>query len=478
MRWSERSLRKREITAEAAQQLRKADRAKSTDDALGGLTTQLQQAATAIQTAARGRRVRTEFRPYSEYDVHYKHVCDLIDQAAWSDLLEGDQLRHAIARGEAFAGFREGNATFPPTFKVSRKVGTTYKAKRIPSYCDRILWRSMPPRRHAVRIIELKSFQSVSTSDHKPVVAAFEIKNSDRILRVQARTPGLFKQGRVNSVYRNPSAAAAFPLVWLRDVQLSGFRRVLNDPFCIFYTNPPGLLGTAAPITGIGALSGATSQHPRRTGASAPHVPESPKFNKESPRSKKETPTLSTAELTDVSSPPPVRTRHRSVPHVIDLAAAFVRLPAVGSGAGGSFYNTCSWDDAKLPLLRPEVQEYADLASATLIIAIFDHDSIQKDDPVGTVLVPLFPPEAKGMVENDQFQINVRQRVMRNNVVKGTGYLTCSIGVYWGSALQPALAEAQMCEAGSKASTLNDRKRWMFRVMLAPTKLRLRSIAK
>jgi len=48
----------------------------------------------------------------------------------------------------------------------------------------------------------------------------------------------------------------------------------------------------------------------------------------------------------------------------------------------------------------------------------------------------------------------------------------------WAARLLSPMPQAQMCEAGSKASTLNDRKRWMFRVMLAPTKLRLRSIAK
>ena len=64
------------------------------------------------------------------------------EQALW----EADQLRHSQRAGDVLARFSEGQYSFPPTFKVLRQRGAHYKQQRIPSYCDRILWRSMPGR--------------------------------------------------------------------------------------------------------------------------------------------------------------------------------------------------------------------------------------------------------------------------------------------------------------------------------------------
>ena len=41
-------------------------------------------------------------------------------------------------------GFAEGQLDFQPTFKLARQAGVSYNLKRTPSYCDRILWKSMP----------------------------------------------------------------------------------------------------------------------------------------------------------------------------------------------------------------------------------------------------------------------------------------------------------------------------------------------
>ena len=60
-------------------------------------------------------------------------VCKLIDQQAWGALLDADQLKSCISKGEAFVGYSEGTTTFSPTFKVERKAATQYKDQRIPS---------------------------------------------------------------------------------------------------------------------------------------------------------------------------------------------------------------------------------------------------------------------------------------------------------------------------------------------------------
>jgi hypothetical protein len=60
--------------------------------------------------------------------------------------------------------------------------GTTYVDKRIPSYCDRILWRSLPGAAGDLSIKKLTSIPTISTSDHKPVTGLLEVTLPNRVL--------------------------------------------------------------------------------------------------------------------------------------------------------------------------------------------------------------------------------------------------------------------------------------------------------
>lgn len=59
---------------------------------------------------------------------------------------------------------------------MERKAGSIYNDKRLPSYCDRILWRSMPAVKHDFKAISLQSLTDVATSDHKPVCGIFSMR--------------------------------------------------------------------------------------------------------------------------------------------------------------------------------------------------------------------------------------------------------------------------------------------------------------
>lgn len=59
---------------------------------------------------------------------------------------------------------------FPPTFKVTRHTPEhVYEQKRIPSYCDRVLWSALSGFLPRVTVREYTSDPTFDTSDHKPV---------------------------------------------------------------------------------------------------------------------------------------------------------------------------------------------------------------------------------------------------------------------------------------------------------------------
>lgn len=47
------------------------------------------------------------------------------------------------------------------------------------------------------------------------------------------------------------------------------------------------------------------------------------------------------------------------------------------------------WDDSEVPELRPLVASVAELAKVTLIVALFDKDTMSKNDALGVVRIPL-----------------------------------------------------------------------------------------
>ncbi|GET93180.1 endonuclease/exonuclease/phosphatase, putative [Leishmania tarentolae] len=102
-----------------------------------------------------------------------------------SILINNDQLSLERARGKVFQGFQEGNLLFRPTYKyeVSAGGGVTlneynfsHKRNRMPAYCDRILYKkrmNSAARRVTIRLYT--DVPDVRSSDHRPVVALFDI---------------------------------------------------------------------------------------------------------------------------------------------------------------------------------------------------------------------------------------------------------------------------------------------------------------
>ena len=106
----------------------------------------------------------------------------LMERGMMEVMRANDQLAIERSAGRAFAGWSEGELTFPPTYKLDRGSTDTYDTsakQRVPSWTDRVMWRTKPAS-HGGKVLcssgadVYTSVKGVTTSDHLPVVAKIE----------------------------------------------------------------------------------------------------------------------------------------------------------------------------------------------------------------------------------------------------------------------------------------------------------------
>lgn len=131
------------------------------------------------------------------------------DHYLWDDLLVHDELRNLIKDEQVLFGFQEARIAFPPTFRRTRgaaltrdstnpwtrgQLGKVYTTEvegqgfRVPSYTDRILYRSLPDMEHRLHCSLYTSCEEVSISDHKPVVGIFHALVDRDIFPIESET--------------------------------------------------------------------------------------------------------------------------------------------------------------------------------------------------------------------------------------------------------------------------------------------------
>ncbi|KAI9357293.1 Endonuclease/exonuclease/phosphatase [Zopfochytrium polystomum] len=105
-------------------------------------------------------------------DLPRDKVLDAIDKQNWKLLLDNDQLGKQRQSNTyfGFRGYSEGPINFAPTFKydILSKSYDSSEKKRVPAYCDRILWRGKWVQKSYRR-------SECTVSDHRPVSATFDI---------------------------------------------------------------------------------------------------------------------------------------------------------------------------------------------------------------------------------------------------------------------------------------------------------------
>ncbi|CAH8257037.1 unnamed protein product [Arabidopsis lyrata] len=123
-------------------------------------------------------------------DITYDETRDFISQRCFDWLREKDQLHAEMEAGNVFQGMREAIIRFPPTYKFERHQAglagyDSGEKKRIPAWCDRILYRDNKKHLGAECSLDCPVVSSVSQydacmdvtdSDHKPVRCVFSVK--------------------------------------------------------------------------------------------------------------------------------------------------------------------------------------------------------------------------------------------------------------------------------------------------------------
>ncbi|KAM5228687.1 phosphatidylinositol 3,4,5-trisphosphate 5-phosphatase 1 [Ctenodactylus gundi] len=108
-------------------------------------------------------------------------IIQKIKQQQYTDLLAHDQLLTERREQKVFLHFEEEEITFAPTYRFERLTRDKYAYTKqkatgmkynLPSWCDRVLWKSYP----LVHVVcqSYGSTSDIMTSDHSPVFATFE----------------------------------------------------------------------------------------------------------------------------------------------------------------------------------------------------------------------------------------------------------------------------------------------------------------
>jgi hypothetical protein len=120
---------------------------------------------------------------------------ELVGRRDWQQLLQYDELTRELRAGRVLCGFTALTPAFAPTFKRVRDASLAhtdltglasessdgeagasyYSPKRMPSYTDRVLYKSLPGFAPRLQELAFESLECVSSSDHKPVRASFRL---------------------------------------------------------------------------------------------------------------------------------------------------------------------------------------------------------------------------------------------------------------------------------------------------------------
>lgn len=101
-------------------------------------------------------------------------IMHLIETQGYEVLHANDQLRIQQKKGKVFKHYEEQPINFAPTYKFEIN-SDAYELKRVPSWTDRVLYRVMEDASCMLTPMYYDSVTDLKSSDHRPVVAGFEL---------------------------------------------------------------------------------------------------------------------------------------------------------------------------------------------------------------------------------------------------------------------------------------------------------------
>eukprot|EP00053_Salpingoeca_punica_P005286 m.53486 g.53486 ORF g.53486 m.53486 type:complete len:505 (+) comp13171_c0_seq1:197-1711(+) len=119
------------------------------------------------------------------HEEQWETIAKLIEAKKWDQLFQADELYMNMREGRVLAGFTVLQPPFQPTFKLDRAPGYKYKKQRIPAWCDRIVWRSLPNCVHEIVADQYRAYDKMGVSDHKPVSIIFTHEPRSRLVTVE-----------------------------------------------------------------------------------------------------------------------------------------------------------------------------------------------------------------------------------------------------------------------------------------------------
>lgn len=95
-------------------------------------------------------------------------------EPSYEALTQNDELLKVMESDQAFHGFDESQIKFPPTYKFLAQTNRyDRQTRRVPSYTDRILFRSK--RQRHIQCLIYDWLPQLLSSDHKPVYCLFDV---------------------------------------------------------------------------------------------------------------------------------------------------------------------------------------------------------------------------------------------------------------------------------------------------------------